>query len=1246
MAITASYSSGTRKLSVLGDAASNSIIFSRDLAGLIFVNAGAVPVTGGPATTANTDLIEVFGLDLNDVITLDESNGALPAASMFGGNGNDTLTGGSSGDTLNGDAGADTLIGNSGVDTLNGGADGDTLTGGAGDDVMNGEAGNDRMIWNPGDGSDVMEGGADSDIAEVNGNGSGEIFSIDQNGTRVSLRRTSGTSLTLDIGTTESLVLNANGGDDLISSTGNLIGLIGLTLDGGAGDDTISGSNGNDLLLGGDNNDFVDGNAGADTAFLGAGNDTFKWDPGDGSDIVEGQSDTDLLLFNGSNASEAIDITPNGGRTRFFRDVAAIAMDLNAVEQILYKALNGSDRVTIGDLTGTATTSVTVDLSGAADANFGDNAFDIVTVNGTGADDTITAAAGGGTINVTGVPAAVSLIHPDTNDRLILAGGSGNDTITASGIAAGIIIVEMQGSVGGDTFIGSEGADLITGGDGNDTALMGAGNDVFTWNPGDDNDVVEGQADLDTLNFNGNSSVESFTISNNGGRVLLFRDVAAVTMDLNEVEQVTVAAGAGADVFTLNDLSATDVQLVTLNLAATIGGGTADGAVDAITAHGRSGADTIALSGSTSISATGLPYSLNINQAEAIDTLLIAAGAAADNINASALAAGLITLTLNGEAGADVIVGSAGADLINGSTEDDTIAGGAGNDTMNGEDGNDRMFWNDGDGSDVMEGGNGTGDLAQVNGGTGAEAFTIAANGARVSFQRISPGPFLLDIGTTEHLVLNAGDGDDTVSASGNLAALIELSLDGGDGNDTILAGNGNDVLIGGSGDDFVDGNQGIDIAVLGDGNDVFQWDPGDGNDNIDGQQDNDALIFNGNGANELFSLSPSGGKALMQRDVGLITMDTDNLEQFVINAGAGTDQILLGDMTGTEANTASINLSGTIGGSSADGVIDTVTVAGNGLDNLITILGAGSACSIAGLPLFVSVTQTDSTDQLILNAGAGNDFISATSLGSGVMFATLNGEAGNDTILGGAGGDFLNGGDNDDLIDGNQGADTAFLGLGNDAFVWDPGDGSDVVEGQGGNDTLIFNGSNANEVISISPNGGRSLVTRDVGSIIMDMDDMETLTVNTFGGSDIITIANLAGTDVTRVVVNLAAASGGGDGLADTVTVNASAIGDIVDVDVNASGFIVVTGLFATVEIRNFDAKDRLVLNLGDGNDTLDATGVPLALTVFGGIGDDSVTGGAAHDIIQLGAGNNIVLPSPGGDLVDSTGGTTTLFI
>ena len=114
----------------------------------------------------------------------------------------------------------------------------------------------------------------------------------------------------IDIGTSENLVLNANGGDDSFSATGNLATLIKLTIDGGLGNDNLLGSNGDDIILGGDGNDFADGQQGNDVGFMGAGDDTFQWDPGDGNDVIEGQDGADRMVFNGANISERFDVRP------------------------------------------------------------------------------------------------------------------------------------------------------------------------------------------------------------------------------------------------------------------------------------------------------------------------------------------------------------------------------------------------------------------------------------------------------------------------------------------------------------------------------------------------------------------------------------------------------------------------------------------------------------------------------------------------------------------------------------------------------------------------------------------------------------------------------------------------------------------------------------------------------------------------------------------------------------------------
>ena len=70
------------------------------------------------------------------------------------------------------------------------------------------------------------------------------------------------------------------------------------------------------------------------------------------------------MLFNGANINEKIDISANGGRVRFTRDVANITMDLNGVEAIDFNALGGADTITVNDLTGTDVTEVNLEPRG------------------------------------------------------------------------------------------------------------------------------------------------------------------------------------------------------------------------------------------------------------------------------------------------------------------------------------------------------------------------------------------------------------------------------------------------------------------------------------------------------------------------------------------------------------------------------------------------------------------------------------------------------------------------------------------------------------------------------------------------------------------------------------------------------------------------------------------------------------------------------------------------------------------
>jgi Ca2+-binding RTX toxin-like protein len=479
-ATTSTFNTGV--LSVSGDSLNNNITVSRDAAGKLLVNGGAVTVSGGTPTVANTTLIQVFGLGGNDTITLSELNGALPRANLFGGAGNDVATGGSGTDLLFGQGGNDTLLGKGGTDQLFGGSENDSLTGGDGDDQSFGESGDDRTIWNPGDDTDLNEGGAGTDTVEVNGGNGAEQFTTTANGTRVRFDRVTPAPFSLDIGTSENVVLNANGGDDTHSAAGNLAVLTKLTLDGGNGNDDIRGGNGADIILGGDGNDFADGNQGNDVAFLGAGDDSFQWDPGDGSDTVEGQAGSDTMPFNGANIAENMNVSANGGRVRFTRDVANIVMDLNDVETIAARTLGGADNLTVDDLSGTDVTEVKAELATAGD----DAAADNVVANATNGDDVAVVTGSGTNLQVTGLPAKVSVSGASAStDRLSVNTLAGDDVIDASSVASDTARLILDGGAGDDVVIGGEGDDSLLGGDGDDVLIGGPGNDTANGGAGD-----------------------------------------------------------------------------------------------------------------------------------------------------------------------------------------------------------------------------------------------------------------------------------------------------------------------------------------------------------------------------------------------------------------------------------------------------------------------------------------------------------------------------------------------------------------------------------------------------------------------------------------------------------------------------------------------------------------------------------------------------------------------------------------
>jgi len=475
-----------------GDDGSADFSFARNKIAKIAVDArgGNDRVRIDDSNGAFTDAIPtaIDGGDGNDTIA--------------GGKGDELLLGGDGTDSIDGNGGNDLALLGAGDDTFvwDPGDGSDTVEGQVGTDTMlfnganvaervglsaNGNrlefvrdpgrvtmdtAGVERVDFNALGGADLVSVGdlSGTDVSDVNldlagtlggATGDGQADSVTVDGTNgndtinvsgdASGVAVSGLAALVAIRhqePTDGLAVNGLGGNDAISAAALAAQAITLTLDGGTGDDTIAGARGVETAFGGEGNDTIDGNGGNDAASLGAGDDTFVWDPGDGSDTIEGQDGVDRMLFNGANLAEKIELSANGNRLRFTRDIAGITMDTNGVERVDFNALGGTDLVTVNDLSGTDVGGVNVDLAGTLGGVTGDGQPDRVVVNATNNDDTIKVSGDATEVTAKGLAPLVAIFHPEAaNDRLEINTLAGTDTIDSAGLAAGAIQLFVDG---------------------------------------------------------------------------------------------------------------------------------------------------------------------------------------------------------------------------------------------------------------------------------------------------------------------------------------------------------------------------------------------------------------------------------------------------------------------------------------------------------------------------------------------------------------------------------------------------------------------------------------------------------------------------------------------------------------------------------------------------------------------------------------------------------------------------------
>ena len=411
----------------------------------------------------------------------------------------------------------------------------------------------------------------------------------------------------------------------------------------------------------------------------------------------------------------------------------------------------------------------------------------------------------------------------------------------------------------------------------------------------------------------------------------------------------------------------------------------------------------------------------------------------------------------------DAIALEAGSndDVIEAGGGDDTVEAGEGNDNVDGGEGDDII--DAGEGDDFVLG-DGFGDPATVNGDdsidTGDGDDTVFAD----DFASPSPGGDDTILTGDGNDSVGAGGGDDVIDTSGTIP-LIDNSLfpsfpddddpeddrdfvDAGEGNDLITTGDDADTIIAGEGDDTI--ISGIDDdSIIGDGGDDLIEDV-HGADTVDGGDGDDTI----NVGVDTFTDYVGDDPNLPITDSGITFVtdpDVDDGRDLVFG-GAGNDVINTGDDADTidggdddDTINAGIDDDRVLGGSGDDSILGghgSDTIFGQNGDDFIDAGHTGTVTNFEDEPDATEPVGLEENDRDSIEGGAGND--------------TIIGGDDDDTIRGGSGADEIDGGIDEDLIFGDSGIDTIDGGDGDDTI--DGGFGGDSIDGGDGDDSIIGN--------------------------------------------------------------------------------------------------------------------------------------------------------------------------------------------
>jgi len=690
------FTPGTGAVSVTTGAGADAVTGS-DGADSFSTGAGNDTITAG----AGNDTVSTSSTG-DDTINLGDGDDTVTTAgtgndSVSGGAGNDTVAAGEGNDTIDGGDGSDNLSGEDGNDSIIGGAGNDTLSDGIGNDTVLGGDGNDTITISTG--TDSVDGGAGNDSISITGLNSGDVITGGEGTDTLSLFNSSASTLTPTFTSIESLVAK--------TSTAFTLDLTDATDKTSLKTFDLSGS--------------------ATTA----GNHVLKA-LASGSTITISDDST-----NDNASTTDVDDTGELTGTVSVGTVAGGSMTVNIAANI--DGVNAA-ATTIGGLTITKSTGVTLNSTGGSSSNTLTNSITSLALDSAETQSlTVAAAANTGlTVGTVTASAALQTLAVSaaaasgitTSVGTVDAADSLSDfSAKSTGAFTTLTVGAIGGGVGGAAQVTSYVVEAAAGSTTTVGALTSTSGTTAATAVSVQASGASSIAQTGVINL-GTRTVAALTIGNSGtastvgtgsitsGAITTATVTLADSSILNDSTGGTATATISGAVTTLNATLGNTVTY-TDNIAFS-------GAITNLNITANTGTATIVLDANNTLAIGGVTALDFANSSTTKATLTYGGSgtAATVNWNGSNFGAGN---TVAGGSGADTITGGLGNDRLTGNAGADSLTGGAGNDVLNGGEGADTVDGGDGNDTITLTESTSAADVARLT--NSAVAITTAGTG-------------------------------------------------------------------------------------------------------------------------------------------------------------------------------------------------------------------------------------------------------------------------------------------------------------------------------------------------------------------------------------------------------------------------------------------------------------------------------------------------------------------------------------